>query len=353
MKIQDKIVLLRKRKGWSQEDLANELDVSRQSIYKWECGASIPDLEKIHKLVKIFDVSHDFLLNDAIGEEGLLPTASTTPKTPTYRKVFVSDNLYSGNEEDKEHGFFWKRQKTPKYHEKIHKMYEDQSTKVLAGCTKTYDLQVNTCCIFFDDQVNKVFGFYFNGAKRFVCPYENLIEVQIFDSRSSVTSQTIPVMGPGLVGVTKVPAVTPPAHSGINILYCDENGTPKNYTLPLNYFCQFPFIHPKYKEAPDVYFYNLAGRWTHDRLLQVSAYINVIRQEADLLRANPTPLPELDFEALKAGEKEGENLDASVRDTYYEPTRKANRIWWGWRLGLVGALFAFAAIIFSVLLAEM
>lgn len=47
MKISEKIVVLRKRKGMSQEDLANELDVSRQAVYKWENGGTTPDINKI------------------------------------------------------------------------------------------------------------------------------------------------------------------------------------------------------------------------------------------------------------------------------------------------------------------
>ena len=41
MKISEKLVILRKRKGYSQEGLANELDVSRQAVYKWETESSV------------------------------------------------------------------------------------------------------------------------------------------------------------------------------------------------------------------------------------------------------------------------------------------------------------------------
>lgn len=64
MKLSDKIMNLRKRNGWSQENLAERLGVSRQSVSKWESGASVPDLDKILMLSKIFEVSTDFLLRD-------------------------------------------------------------------------------------------------------------------------------------------------------------------------------------------------------------------------------------------------------------------------------------------------
>lgn len=52
MKLNDKIAKLRKYKGLSQEELASELDVSRQSVFKWEAGENANDLGKIKKLAK-------------------------------------------------------------------------------------------------------------------------------------------------------------------------------------------------------------------------------------------------------------------------------------------------------------
>ena len=65
MILADKLIELRKKNGWSQEELAGQLGVSRQSVSKWESGASIPDLDKILKLSSLFGVSTDFLLKDS------------------------------------------------------------------------------------------------------------------------------------------------------------------------------------------------------------------------------------------------------------------------------------------------
>ncbi len=64
MILADKIIELRKRAGWSQEELAEKLDVSRQSISKWESAQSVPDMNKIIKLSELFGVSTDYLLKD-------------------------------------------------------------------------------------------------------------------------------------------------------------------------------------------------------------------------------------------------------------------------------------------------
>ena len=64
MILADKITELRKKNGWSQEDLAEKLDVSRQSISKWESAQSAPDMNRILKMSEIFGVSTDYLLKD-------------------------------------------------------------------------------------------------------------------------------------------------------------------------------------------------------------------------------------------------------------------------------------------------
>jgi transcriptional regulator with XRE-family HTH domain len=64
MILAEKIVRLRKQVGWSQEELAEQMNVSRQSVSKWESTNSIPDLNRIIMLAELFDVSTDFLLKD-------------------------------------------------------------------------------------------------------------------------------------------------------------------------------------------------------------------------------------------------------------------------------------------------
>ena len=62
MILADKILLLRKSNGWSQEELAEKMNVSRQSVSKWETDSAIPDIEKLKLLAEIFEVSITELL---------------------------------------------------------------------------------------------------------------------------------------------------------------------------------------------------------------------------------------------------------------------------------------------------
>ena len=65
MNISEKLLTLRKAKDLTQEQLAEKLDVSRQSVSKWESGQATPDLEKIVEISAIFDVTTDYLLKSS------------------------------------------------------------------------------------------------------------------------------------------------------------------------------------------------------------------------------------------------------------------------------------------------
>lgn len=69
MILAEKIAKLRKQNGWSQEELAEKLDVSRQAVAKWEGAQSAPNLDKILQLGEIFGVTTDYLLKDEIESE--------------------------------------------------------------------------------------------------------------------------------------------------------------------------------------------------------------------------------------------------------------------------------------------
>ena len=69
MILADKIIRLRKKNGWSQEELADKMNVSRQAVSKWESAQTIPDLERILQLGALFGVTTDYLLKDEIEEE--------------------------------------------------------------------------------------------------------------------------------------------------------------------------------------------------------------------------------------------------------------------------------------------
>ena len=66
MKLNEKIYEYRKLNRWSQEELADKLDVSRQTISKWEVGKAVPELDKLIKLAELFNITVDELVKDNI-----------------------------------------------------------------------------------------------------------------------------------------------------------------------------------------------------------------------------------------------------------------------------------------------
>jgi len=92
MILADKIIKLRKKNSWSQEELAEKMNVSRQAVSKWESAQTIPDLEKILQLSKLFGVTTDYLLKDEIEDEEF--TDDTSLDT-TVKKISIEEaNTY-------------------------------------------------------------------------------------------------------------------------------------------------------------------------------------------------------------------------------------------------------------------
>lgn len=90
MILADKIIQLRKRCGMSQNELAELINVSRQSVSKWEGALSVPDLDKILKMSEIFGVSTDYLLKDDI-EENLTENTVSIDEIPPLRRVSMEE----------------------------------------------------------------------------------------------------------------------------------------------------------------------------------------------------------------------------------------------------------------------
>ena len=86
----DKLITLRKKAGWSQEELAEKLNVTRQSVSKWEGAQSVPDIDKILQLSCLFSVTTDYLLKDDAAE----PEYTEDDTSPLPRVTLAQANDY-------------------------------------------------------------------------------------------------------------------------------------------------------------------------------------------------------------------------------------------------------------------
>ena len=91
MMLADKLILLRKMSGWSQEELAQRLGVTRQSVSKWEGAQSLPDLDKIVQMSRLFSVSTDYLLKDELEQPEQAKTAPARESVPAARRVGMQE----------------------------------------------------------------------------------------------------------------------------------------------------------------------------------------------------------------------------------------------------------------------
>ena len=84
MILADKIIDLRKKNGWSQEELAEKLGVSRQAVSKWEGAQSVPDMARVVQMSELFGVSTDYLLKDSMEP---VPDVSETALPETHDRI--------------------------------------------------------------------------------------------------------------------------------------------------------------------------------------------------------------------------------------------------------------------------
>ena len=117
MTFSDKLTALRKKEGWSQEELAERLNVSRQSVSKWESAQSMPDIDKILQLSSLFSVTTDCLLKDTQAEpeyteDDTSPLPRIKALTAAYWLVVVAIFLWytfgpNGNGQPQYSWFIW------------------------------------------------------------------------------------------------------------------------------------------------------------------------------------------------------------------------------------------------------
>lgn len=86
----EKLQKLRKEKGWTQEQLASQINVSRQSLSKWELDTALPDTEHVIQLSKLFNVSTDYLLMEETANDHNQPFKQSSDNSSKIRLIVGS-----------------------------------------------------------------------------------------------------------------------------------------------------------------------------------------------------------------------------------------------------------------------
>ncbi len=93
----DKLQILRKSNGITQESLAERLNVSRQAVAKWESGMAYPDIMNLIQLSELFHITIDYLVKDNECAKAILPTAKTNKNAIIEFKIKAIKNTYAGH----------------------------------------------------------------------------------------------------------------------------------------------------------------------------------------------------------------------------------------------------------------
>ena len=341
MELNDKIARLRKKKGLSQEQLANELEVSRQAVFKWESGENTPDLEKIKKLAKLFNVSFDVLLDDEkevedIKEAEVIPV-NTNKKTLKFRNPFDSGiKLDTSKLANLEHGYAHGEKKIEGVYFQLtatkHKELLDKKEY-----SKIIRIQHDVCVDFFVDDKNKTFGFFFDGAPQFVCPFENFAGFSTSSDGPTTSFTKAPVVGVGIgkdasFGVGSIPLSQnrAPLRYYCSISYFDENGTLKNYEITFN--CNRMYIVSDGTcNTPEklIIWENALSLGTNTNITEINSYLEGIKEAKSQLENGSVELLPLDIPSLENEVKEGQDKKQKVRDKFtsvLETSKKRKRI---------------------------
>ena len=184
MTLAEKIFTLRRKNGLSQDDLANELGVSRQAVYKWESGLSTPEIDKIKILSKLFKVSFDYLLDDEIDD--FEPKSDSSDKSErerqiNYRTVFCVGEAQDENQSSIDHGFVGSKRDVTMIEAYFHRrMSAARGALDQAGASEQIFFKPTETTAWFYDDIRKVIGFYYAGKIQLVCPIENVIGFNVY-----------------------------------------------------------------------------------------------------------------------------------------------------------------------------
>ena len=209
MTLEEKILLLRKKNGLSQDELAQQLGVTRQAVYKWESGNAIPEMEKIKGIAKLFGVSFDYLLDDSIKEY----EANNNEETKiNHREIYVLGDKQDFMQGDIDHGYIKERHKRNEMSRVIFSNRRKQAEENMkkAGATEINFVSEEETIAFFYNKNEQSIGFYYGCGIQLVCPLENLVSINLNGGDANLVNSrtTMLGIGNGGFGIGSVPTTT-------------------------------------------------------------------------------------------------------------------------------------------------
>ena len=287
----------------SQEQLAFALDVSRQAVYKWETGASMPDIDKIKKIASYFNISFDTLLDDNIDISTDVSMHKQEQKTVVveqvleerYRPVFVAGRPRP-DQADEDVAYFNIKGKRIRIADARKTISEKQRKTIELASKQGYrvmlPLQKQALTYFFVDDARKCCGIISDAAEQFVCPFENF------------------------AGISEVSNTHPGAHR-ITISYYNANGYPMTYTFDVYPYRLFPLYVGAANYTATCKEESIA---VSDFVKTIDTYAKAILEAGRRLRLPGEVPPELDMEGYRERNIEARKARGQLIKKYMSTT---------------------------------
>jgi len=301
MTLAEKIFTLRKRHGLSQDELAGELGVTRQAVYKWESGIASPEIDKLKSLSKLFEVSFDYLLNDEIDEyDNEKEKSENTTRKPAYRSIFCRGESMLDNQPSIDHGYPPERKKktnmSDAYFARRKKAAEDGMRS--AGATEILFISSRSTTAFFFDEEKKAIGFYYGSAIQLVCPIENLAGFSFSGGNEAMINSRTTILGisPAGLGIGSAPNVKSLGRTTIQstLLYHDGEAI-KEFNMRFNPFQDYLIYNFNANREMIALVENSEANAILDNLSKIQLRMDALRDSAQMIVSHDTPDIDVEF----------------------------------------------------------
>jgi len=308
MTLAEKIFTLRKRHGLSQDELAGELGVTRQAVYKWESGIASPEIDKLKTLSRLFEVSFDYLLNDEIDEyTNDKEKSESTTKKIAHRSVFRLGEKMLDDQPSIDRGYLPQRKNktsmSDAYFSRRKRAAEEGMRQ--AGATEILFISNRGTAAFFYDEVKKAIGFYYGSAVQLVCPIENLAGFSFCGGNAEMVNSRTGILGIGAagIGVGSIPSTKVLGRSPIHATLLYRDGDSIN-EFPLRFV---PYqVYMIYNFDANIEMMNLVENADAENILEslhkIQLKLDSLRDSAQMFVSQDTP--DIDAEFYQARNKD-------------------------------------------------
>ena len=189
--------------------------------------------------------------------------------------------------------------------------------------SKTIRVQKDVLIDFFVDDVNKTFGFFFDGAPQFICPFENFAAFSVSNSGNSTSYSRGRMVGVGIgtinsVGIGSYPVANTnlPKRYDCSITYFDKNGLLKTYNISFSCYRSFAFDEGNFRSVDEaVEWENMVSYGTNKNLNDIASYLIGIKESGKLIKEGIISVNPVNYNSVEEDVKSGQNNKEQIKNS--------------------------------------